>query len=315
MKSLLDIARETFETEAREIRNMSQWLNADFEKACEAILIGKGRVVVSGVGKSGLIGKKISATLASTGIPSFFMHPTEAFHGDLGMITKDDIIITLSNSGETSELLRIIPFIQRLNLPHITIVGSQDSTLAKHADCVLYAGVDKEACPLQLVPTASTTNALVMGDALAIALMERRNFQKEDFANYHPGGNIGKRLLGKVKDYMISKNLPTLPSHAKGEEIIDVITRGKLGLAIVLENGSIVGIITDGDLRRALHKEKVQFFDLQAVTFMTPNPRFVSSDTSLIEAERIMADHKITSLIVAENGQLEGVIQIYQIAN
>ncbi|MFK7970048.1 MAG: SIS domain-containing protein [Bacteroidia bacterium] len=313
MKSLIDIARETFALEAREISKMADFLDADFEKACEAILQSEGRVVVAGIGKSGLIGKKISATLASTGVSSFFLHPTDAFHGDLGMIRKEDVIISISNSGETSELLRLIPFIQNMRLPHIAILGNIHSTLAKHADYVLNASVDKEACPLQLAPTASTTNALVMGDALAVALMEARNFKREDFAQFHPGGNLGKRLLGKVRDYMIADNLPILHAEANGETIIDVITRGKLGLAIVLDRDIIAGVITDGDLRRALHTGKASFFEQNAKAIMTPQPKVVSGETSLLEAEGLMNDHKITSLLVAENGALKGVIQIYQI--
>lgn len=313
MRSPIDIAKETFELEAAEIRKMAQWLTEDFTKTCEAIIQGSGRVVVCGVGKSGLIGKKISATLASTGTPSFFMHPSDGFHGDLGMITESDIVISISNSGETNELLKIVPFIQYLSLTHIAIVGNKESTLAKHADHVLYAGVDQEACPLQLAPTASTTNALVMGDALAVALMELRSFKREDFAQYHPGGNLGKKLLGKVKDYMTAEHLPVLAPNATGEKIIDTITRGKLGLAVVVDHDKVIGVITDGDLRRALQNNKAGFFDLKAASFMTQNPKMVSGSLSLIEAEKMMNAFKITSLIVAEEGVLRGVIQIYQV--
>jgi arabinose-5-phosphate isomerase len=313
MASALEIAKQTFELEAAEIRKMAQHLDADFEKACETILAGEGRVVVSGLGKSGLIGKKISATFASTGVPSFFMHPTEAWHGDLGMLRKEDVLISISNSGETNELLKIVPFIQNLRLPHITIVGNKDSTLAKHADMVLFAGVDKEACPLQLAPTASTTNALVMGDALAVALMELRGFKREDFAQYHPGGNLGRRLLGKVRDYMVKDQLPLLSPQSKGMDIIEVMTKGTLGLAVVKDGEKVVGIITDGDLRRALQEHQDGFFSCTAADFMTKNPKQVSGDLSLIDAEQIMTEHKITSLLVVEDDQLQGVIQIYQL--
>jgi arabinose-5-phosphate isomerase len=313
MKTALQIAKQTFELEAAEIRKMSLHLDKDFEKACEAILAGQGRVVVSGLGKSGLIGKKISATFASTGIPSFFMHPTEAWHGDLGMLRPEDVLISISNSGETNELLKIVPFIKHLGLPHIAIVGNKSSTLAQYADMVLFAGVDKEACPLQLAPTASTTNALVMGDALAVTLMELRNFQREDFAQYHPGGTLGKRLLGKVRDFMTSENLPRLKPHSKGNEIIEVMTWGTLGLAVVLEGEKVLGIITDGDLRRALQEHQEAVFSLTANDLMTKNPKHIPGNASLIEAENLMNEHKITSLLVIEEAKLEGVIQIYQL--
>ncbi|HEH3668451.1 TPA: KpsF/GutQ family sugar-phosphate isomerase, partial [Campylobacter jejuni] len=224
----------------------------NFNQAVNLMLNTKGRCIVSGMGKSGHIGAKIAATLASTGTPSFFIHPGEALHGDLGMLTPEDVLIAISNSGETEEILKIIPAIKKRKIPLIVMCGKKNSTLVKQSDIFLNIAVKKEACPLQLAPMSSTTATLVMGDALAAALMKVRNFKPDDFALFHPGGSLGRRLLTKVKDLMVSSNLPIVHPDTEFNDLVDVMTSGKLGLCVVLENEKLVGIITDGDLRRAL---------------------------------------------------------------
>ena len=228
MKEMLKIAKEVFEIEAEAIRNLSENLDHNFSKAIKLILDIKGRCIISGMGKSGHIGAKIAATLASTGTPSFFMHPGEALHGDLGMITSEDVLIAISNSGETEELLKIIPAVKRRQIPLIAMSGNVKSTLAKQAEIFLNIAIKKEACPLQLAPMSSTTATLVMGDAIAAALMKARKFQPDDFALFHPGGSLGRKLLTKVKDLMVSKKLPIVNPQTEFNELVDVMTSGKL---------------------------------------------------------------------------------------
>ena len=249
--NVLQIAKEVFAIEARTISDLGAKLNADFEKSIELILRTKGRLVVSGMGKSGHIGAKIAATLASTGTPSFFMHPAEALHGDLGMLTNDDTLLAISNSGESEEILKIIPAIKKRGIKLIAMSGNLNSTLAKQADFVLDISVQKEACPLQLAPMSSTTATLAMGDAIAACLMKERNFKPENFALFHPGGSLGKKLLTKVSDVMVSA-LPKVAEDTGFKELIDVMTSGKLGLCLVMNGEKLVGVITDGDLRRVL---------------------------------------------------------------
>lgn len=307
----LEVAREVFMTEAKAVENLVQLLTEDFRKAVKLVLKSKGRFVISGMGKSGHIGVKISATLASTGTPSFFMHPAEAIHGDLGMLTKDDVVLAISNSGESEEIVRIIPIIKRMGIPLIGMAGRADSTLAREADCFLNISVEQEACPLQLAPTSSTTATLAMGDALAVALMRARNFQPEDFAMFHPGGSLGRRLLTRVSDVMTSVNLPVVTPDTPFSELIDVMTRGRLGLCVVVDVQVVVGLITDGDLRRALSSSDKPRFDFVASEIMTKKPKVISSNAMAAEAEEYMLQNKIKELLVVENDALVGVVQLY----
>ncbi|EOD6824443.1 SIS domain-containing protein [Campylobacter upsaliensis] len=315
MKETLKIAKEVFEIEAEAIRNLSENLDHNFSKAIELILNIKGRCIISGMGKSGHIGAKIAATLASTGTPSFFMHPGEALHGDLGMITSEDVLIAISNSGETEELLKIIPAVKRRQIPLIAMSGNVKSTLAKQAEIFLNIAIKKEACPLQLAPMSSTTATLVMGDAIAAALMKARKFQPDDFALFHPGGSLGRKLLTKVKDLMVSKKLPIVNPETEFNELVDVMTSGKLGLCIVLENDKLVGIITDGDLRRALKANAKPRFDFKAKEIMSHNPKIIDQEAMATEAEQLMLNHKIKEIVVGKNGKVVGIIQLYAIGN
>ncbi|MEB2817076.1 KpsF/GutQ family sugar-phosphate isomerase [Campylobacter upsaliensis] len=315
MKETLKIAKEVFEIEAEAIRNLSENLDHNFSKAIKLILNIKGRCIISGMGKSGHIGAKIAATLASTGTPSFFMHPGEALHGDLGMITSEDVLIAISNSGETEELLKIIPAVKRRQIPLIAMSGNVKSTLAKQAEIFLNIAIKKEACPLQLAPMSSTTATLVMGDAIAAALMKARKFQPDDFALFHPGGSLGRKLLTKVKDLMVSKKLPIVNPQTEFNELVDVMTSGKLGLCIVLENDKLVGIITDGDLRRALKANAKPRFDFKAKEIMSHNPKIIDQEAMATEAEQLMLKHKIKEIVVGKNGRVVGIIQLYAIGN
>lgn len=311
----LEIAKEVFKIEAKSIDNLSNLLTDDFVRAIELILNSKGRFVISGMGKSGHIGVKIAATLASTGTPSFFMHPAEAIHGDLGMLTKDDVLLAISNSGDSEEIVRIIPMVKRMGIPLIGMAGKVNSILAKEADCFLNISVEQEACPLQLAPTSSTTATLAMGDALAVALMRARNFQPEDFAMFHPGGSLGRKLLTRVRDVMISSNLPIISPNTPFNEIIDVITRGKLGLCVVLDGNIVKGAITDGDLRRAFSGSNKEYYDLVALDMMSNSPKTITPDSMATDAEASMLKHKIKELLVVENNSLVGVVQLYDIGS
>lgn len=294
---------------------LAKRLDDRFEAAVQLILDCKGRVVVCGMGKSGLIGKKISATLASTGTPSFFMHPGEALHGDLGMIQCDDILLLISNSGETDEILRLLPTFQQFGNKLIALVGRIDSMLARNAHLVLDVSVERETCPLNLAPTTSTLTALAMGDALAVTLMQERNFQPNDFARFHPGGNLGRRLLTSVADVM-HRDFPYVPKGATLLETVLVMSAGRLGLAVVLdEKGHLQGLFTDGDLRRALAKQGVSMSD-SVDFFMSANPLTVESNVNLIEAERLMHQHKVRCLIViSELGQNlpVGILELFDL--
>ncbi len=309
-----NIAKEVFAIESREIAALSDLLTDDFEKAIDAIVSSKGKLIISGMGKSGIIGKKIAATLASTGTPSFFLHPGEAYHGDLGMIGKEDIVLLISNSGETDEVLKIIPFLKAQENITISMSGNPDSTLANNTDYHLNIAVEHEACPLQLAPTSSTTATLVMGDALAVALMKVRDFKDENFARFHPGGSLGKRLLTTVESVMKKENLPICEKETDVKEIIHKITDGKCGLVVVIENDTIAGIITDGDIRRFMEKEEEKFFTLQAKNMMSKNPKVILENKKLTEANDLMAEYKINSLLVVdENNKLSGIIQMYDL--
>ncbi|MBX1885395.1 KpsF/GutQ family sugar-phosphate isomerase [Campylobacter peloridis] len=311
----IKIAKEVFEIESKTILDLSDNLDEDFSKAIELILSSKGRCVVSGMGKSGHIGAKIAATLASTGTPSFFMHPGEALHGDLGMLTSEDVLLVISNSGETEEVLKIIPAIKRRKIPLIVMAGNVKSTLAKQADLFLNIAVKKEACPLQLAPTSSTTATLAMGDAIAVALMKARKFKPDDFALFHPGGSLGRKLLTKVSDLMVSSNLPIVHPESDFNDLIDVMTSGKLGLCIVLEDEKLVGIITDGDLRRALRANDKPRFDFKAKEIMSEKPKTIKASAMASEAEELMLKHKIKEIVVMQDEKIVGIIQLYAIGN
>ena len=308
------LAQEVFEIESKEIANLSKRLTDDFEKAINAILQSSGKLIVSGMGKSGIIGKKIAATLASTGTPSFFLHPGEAYHGDLGMIEKNDIVLLISNSGETDEVLKLIPFLKYQKNCTISMSGNDDSTLAKNTNYHLNIAVDKEACPLFLAPTSSTTATLVMGDALAVTLMKLRDFKEENFAKFHPGGSLGRRLLTTVGDVMKKKNLPIISSQGTIKEVIQRISEGKLGLVVIIDNNKIMGIITDGDIRRTMESREKDFFNLKAEDLMSNHPKLIYESDKLISASNIMSQHKINSLLVVnESNDLVGVVQVYDL--
>ncbi|EAK0823115.1 KpsF/GutQ family sugar-phosphate isomerase [Campylobacter lari] len=311
----IKIAKEVFEIESKTILDLCDNLDEGFNKAVELILSIKGRCVVSGMGKSGHIGAKIAATLASTGTPSFFMHPGEALHGDLGMLTSEDVLLAISNSGETEEVLKLIPVIKKRKIPLIVMAGNQNSTLAKQADIFINIAVKKEACPLQLAPTSSTTATLAMGDAIAVALMRARKFRPDDFALFHPGGSLGRKLLTRVGDLMVSNNLPIVSPESEFNELVDVITSGKLGLCIVLENEKLVGIITDGDLRRALRANDKPRFDFKAKEIMSESPKTIEASAMASEAEELMLKHKIKEIVVTQNEKIVGIIQLYTIGN
>ena len=304
------IASEVLKTEADALLKANV---KGMDKAVEIAYDTKGKLIVTGVGKSGLIGSKIAATLASTGTPSFFIHPTEALHGDLGMITKDDSVLAISYSGESEELIKILPHIKRFEVPLIAMTGDENSTLARYADVVLNIRVEKEACPLNVAPTSSTTLTLAMGDALAVCLMKKRNFTKEDFASFHPGGSLGKKLFVKVGDLMKTK-FPVADKNDSLKEAIIKMTEGKLGHVLFLdENGKVEAILSDGDLRRAMMSDK---FDLneKALNFATKNPKRIYEGVLASDALKFMEDNKIQLLPVTnEKEEVCGVIHIHDL--
>lgn len=300
-RDLIDSAQRTIRLEIEAVQELLPRIDADFVKACELILNCKGRVVVVGMGKSGHIGNKIAATLASTGTTSFFVHPAEASHGDMGMITRDDIVLALSNSGSTAEIVTLLPLIKRLGIRLISMTGNPDSPLAKAAEVNLDARVSQEACPLNLAPTSSTTASLVLGDALAIALLEARGFTAEDFAFSHPGGALGRRLLLKVENVMHAGD--ALPRVRRGTSLRDALlemTQKGLGMTTVLEaDGHLAGIFTDGDLRRALDKG-IDVRDARIDDVMTPHGKTIRAEMLAAEALKIMEDNKISALVVVD---------------
>ena len=304
------VACDVFEIEAAAILGLRGSLDGAFSAVVDAVLCADGRVIVCGMGKSGIIGKKIAATLASTGTPSFFMHPGEAFHGDLGMVTGGDVFLALSNSGETEELVKLLPFLRDNGNLTVAMTGNAQSTLARNSSFHLSVQVAKEACPLQLAPTASTTATLAMGDALAVALMKARNFQPQDFARFHPGGSLGRRLLHRVREEMRTEALPFVAPDATADVIVKAISDGGLGIALVSDGGRrALGIITDGDLRRALQRARQQFFTLTAADMMTPEPATISVDSNMQTAIELMARRRITLLVVVDSDNVVGVVQ------
>ena len=316
MDNILDIAKRVLKIEADAVLALTERLNSNFEKAVEIIYRSKGRVVVTGMGKSGLVGKKIAATLASTGTPAFFLHPAEASHGDLGMVTSDDVIIAISNSGETGELAGLIPFLKRFNVSLISMTGNPNSTLSRAADVNLDISVKEEACPLGIVPTASTTTTMAMGDALAVALLTKRGFNEEDFAFFHPGGSLGKKLFIKVKDLMHTGDaLPVISPGTPMTEAVMEISSKRMGVTVVADaDKRILGIITDGDVRRGIEKWGKEFFDMNAEEVMTKNPKTISEEELAAKALSIMEKLSITSLAVPdENGRAVGIIHLHDI--
>lgn len=313
-QDILTLARETLHKEAEALMHMATELDEQFIGAVDRILACTGKVILTGMGKSGLIGRKIAATLASTGTPSFYLHPGEAFHGDLGMISSEDVVLALSHSGETDEVLKIVPFIHSNGNVLISITSNPESTLAKNSDLHLNACVKEEACILHLAPTTSTTAQLAMGDALAIALMKARDFTAMDFARLHPGGSLGRRLLMTVGNVMRKNDLPIVAPNCGATEMIHRMTRGGLGLIVIVEEGNIVGIVTDGDLRRAMESLQAKFFDIKVMDIATRSPKSINKNAKLIDAEKMMTQHKVNSLLVTDDdGELCGVIQIYDI--
>jgi len=315
-KDIIKFAKQTIDIELNELEQLKKRIDNAFVKAVNLIDEAKGKCILIGMGKSGIIASKIAASLASTGIPSFFIHPGEAFHGDLGMIEPDDIVMLLSNSGETDEILKIMPFLLKHGNKTISITGNVDSTLAKNTTVHIDASVSKEACPIGLAPTSSTTVALVIGDAFVTTLVKLRDFQAENFALYHPGGALGKKLLTQVKDLMRTDDLPTCEANANITDVVHVVSDSRLGLVVIqTDDNKIDGIITDGDIRRAMESKQEKFFQLKAQDLLTKNPKIIEPTMMVSDAEKIMFDNKITSVLVAEDNILQGILQLYQLKN
>lgn len=308
-----DYAIQCLRDEAKAILDLIPTIDESFDNAVELIYRCHGKVIVTGVGKSGHIGAKIAATLSSTGTPSFFINPLDVYHGDLGVMTRDDVVLAISHSGQTDELLRFIPQLLQQEIPIIAMSGNPESLLAKYSSVHIIVRVDKEACPLNLAPTSSTTATLAMGDALAVALMEKRHFRPQDFAQFHPGGSLGKRLLTTAQDVMRHEELPTLsPSLHLGDAII-LVSKGKLGLGIAVDGQQqILGLITDGDIRRAMEKWQAEFFNHTVEDIMTKKPKMVAPGAKISEIQKIMNRYKIHSVLVADKDKrLIGVVDHY----
>jgi arabinose-5-phosphate isomerase len=317
VKSLgtLGDGKRVLEIEARAVQSLIDRIDDRFAKAVDLLTQCKGKVVVSGMGKSGLIGQKIAATLASTGTSSFFLHPAEGVHGDLGMLARRDTLIAISNSGETQELLQLLPYVERMGIPVIGFTGRANSTLAKHCDVVLDVSVAEEACPMGLAPTASTTATLALGDALAIALFQKRGFKEDDFARFHPGGTLGRRLLVKVKDLMhTGAEIPKVEESISGTAAMLEMTTKKLGMTTVVDRtGSLAGIVTDGDLRRFIQRGG-DFSRTTASELATKNPKTIGPDDLAAKAVEMMERFSITTLVVTEDGRnIRGVIHLHDL--
>ena len=307
-KKIIDIARRVIDDEVEALIGLKDYIDEDFEEIINVIHKCKGRLIITGIGKSGHISKKISATLSSTGTSSFFMHSTEAFHGDLGMIQSDDIVVAISYSGETEDLLKTIPIIKKLGCFVIGVSGNDESTLSKISDYHQLIKVKKEACPLDLAPTSSATATLVWGDALAISLMNKKDFKLEDFAKSHPGGTLGKRLLLTANDVMAKgDDIPVINQNALSKDVIKIISEKGMGITFVEDNNKIVGLVTDGDIRRAIDKSNY-FFDMTAQDFMSKNFISVVSDDLASECLKLMVEKKIGCLAVMDGSELLGVI-------
>lgn len=308
-----EYAVQCIKDEAQAVMELLPQLDDNFDKAVALMYGCHGKVIVTGVGKSGHIGAKIAATLSSTGTPSFFINPLDVYHGDLGVMTKDDVVLAISYSGQTDELLRFIPMVLHMNIPIIGMSGNPGSLLAKYSTVHLHVQVEKEACPLNLAPTSSTTATLVMGDALAVALMRVRDFKPRDFAQFHPGGELGKRLLTTAYDVMRTDDMPVVPPTMHLGEAIIHVSKCKLGLAVAVVDDKIVGLITDGDIRRAIEKWQAEFFDRTVSDIMTRTPKVVSPQTKISDIQNIMNKYKIHSvLVVDDNNRLLGVVDHYR---
>jgi len=311
-KSIVGLAKETIEIESLAISQLAGFIDETFAEAVELIHNSSGRVIITGIGKSAIIATKIVATLNSTGTPSVFMHAADAIHGDLGLILTDDIVICISKSGNTPEIKVLIPFLKNAGNTLIAITGNQKSVLAEQADFVFNSYVEKEACPINLAPTTSTTAQLVIGDALAVCLLELRDFTKDDFAKYHPGGALGKRLFLKVRDLLVHNEIPKVDPDASVKKVIIEISEKRKGATAVSVNNKIVGIITDGDLRRML-SETEDLSQLKAEDIMSKNPVSIAIDAMAIDAMELMETHKISQLLVTEQGNYAGVIHIHDL--
>ncbi|TLY25112.1 MAG: KpsF/GutQ family sugar-phosphate isomerase [Nitrospirae bacterium] len=311
----LDVGRRVLDIEARAVQALVQRLDGGFSEAVDLLYQCKGKAVVSGMGKSGLIGQKIAATMASTGTPSFFLHPAEGLHGDLGMLARRDVLIAISNSGETQEILQLLPFMERMGIPVVAVVGRKNSTLAKNSAVALDVSVEEEACPMGLAPTASTTAALAMGDALAVALLEKRGFKEQDFAQFHPGGTLGRRLLVKVRDLMHrGQELPQVQDTVLASVAILEMSAKKLGMTTVVDRaGALLGVITDGDLRRFL-EQGGDFSKITAGSLASRRPKLIGPDELAAKAVEMMERYSITTLVVSDNAKrIAGVVHLHDL--
>ncbi len=300
LKEVRAYAIQCLKDEAEALIDLIPQLDENFDRAVEMMYRCRGKIIVTGVGKSGNIGAKIAATLSSTGTPAFFINPLDAYHGDLGVMTPDDIVLALSNSGQTDELLRFIPMVLHMHVPIIGMSGNPNSLLAKYSNVHIKVWVKKEACPLNLAPTSSTTAVLAVGDALAVALMQVRDFRPKDFAQFHPGGELGKRLLTTAEDVMRSNELPVIPQDMHLGEAIIHVSKGKLGLGVALTDNKVTGLITDGDIRRAMERWQAHFFDKTVSDIMTRKPKSVSPSTKITEIQRVMHEYKIHTVLVVD---------------
>ena len=314
MSDIINIASQCLRDEAQAVLDQIPLLDNNFERAVKLILDCKGKLIVTGVGKSGHIGAKMAATLSSTGTPSFYLNPLDAYHGDLGVVGNDDIILALSNSGQTDELLRLLPYFQEKKIPVISMSGNPESLLAKNTDVHITVTVRSEASPLGLAPTTSTTAALAVGDALACALMLARDFKVQDFARFHPGGSLGKRLLTTARDVMHKEDLPVVPPEMELGKAIIRVSQGRLGLCVVVVNDEVVGIITDGDVRRAMDSSQNRFFSLTVNDIMTKNPKVVTPETKISTIDNILQKNKIHAvLVVDDKNRLVGIVDSFSI--
>jgi len=311
--SYIKDAQNVMDIEIQGLEFAKNNINDSFNSIVDEIIKCSGRVVITGMGKSGLVGKKIAATLASTGTRAFFMHPGEAYHGDLGMIGSEDIIITISNSGETEEVIKLLSFFKDNKNTTIAMSAKENSTLVKHCDYWINLSIEKEACPLELAPTTSTTVTMALGDALAVALMHAKDFKAESFARFHPGGSLGRKLLVRVKDIMRTEKLPIVKRDANFEEVISTIGKGMLGMAVILEDKKVAGIITDGDLRRALQSKKESVLNCRAMDMATLGSITINSNEKIVKAEELMNEKKISALIVQDKDEFQGILHLYDL--
>jgi len=309
-----EIVKEVLQTEADELLRAISFVDDEIDKVVEIIYNTKGKLIVTGVGKSGLVGSKLAATFASTGTSSFFIHPTEAMHGDLGMIDSSDTVLAISYSGESAELLSILPHLKRFDIPLIAMARSKDSTLGKYADAYLSIDIEKEACPLGVAPTSSTTLTMAIGDAIAVCLMKKRDFQKEDFASFHPGGSLGKQLFIKLKDIMRVKNLPIISSNTSLQDAIQQMSKGRLGTVLIEKDGRLSGLISDGDLRRAMLESDFSLNN-KAIKYANQNPKSIDDENMLAsDALKLIEENKMQLLIIVDKqNHISGVVHIHDL--